>query len=75
MATKEQEINLLHQALMIDLDLEDAAESRAIQNSLGKNNCEAYADSTTTGAIRKKGVSLSELSGAGKTSYLEYSSK
>ena len=74
LATKEQEINLLHQALMIDLSEADAAETKAIQSSLGKNNYDSFIESTTSkGASRKSGGTLSDLSGAGKSSYLEYS--
>lgn len=74
LATKEQEINLLHQALMIDLSVADAAETKAIQSSMGKNNYESFIEATTsTGASRKAGGTLSDLSGAGKSSYLEYS--
>lgn len=76
LATKEQEINLLHQALKIDLTLADATETRAMQSSLGKSNYESYLEATSSsssGASRKAGGSLSVLSGAGSTRYLEYS--
>lgn len=76
MATKEQEINLLHQALKIDLTLADATETRAIQNSMGKSNYDSFIEATSsTGASRKAGSTLSNLSGAGSTRYLEYSTK
>mmetsp|Transcript_13047 Transcript_13047/g.21339 ORF Transcript_13047/g.21339 Transcript_13047/m.21339 type:complete len:555 (-) Transcript_13047:70-1734(-) len=73
LATKEQEINLLHQALKIDLTVADASETRAIQSAMGKTNFDSYIEATTsTGASRKAGSSLSDLSGAGSTRYLEF---
>ena len=79
LATKEQEINLLHQALMIDLSIADEGENKAIQSLMGKDNYESAKEATASAAAsgyitasRRSGTSLGDLSGAGNKSYLEY---
>ena len=74
LASKEQEINLLHQALLIDLEAADATESKAIERAVGKDNYQSFIQSSaSSGASKKTGGKLSDLSGAGSTQYLEFS--